>query len=563
MTVSGVVVSTGIATGQAVHIIEQDSSVDFKLIKKTEISAQQKRLKLSITELTELLRGGQQKLSEKSENFDLIEADIMLLNDDDLIESLFSEIYQYRYTASMAVNRVFENHAAEVELIPDPTISGRANDIRTLSKRLIATINGTLAWDMSFIFEPSVILARDITPAEFAMLPMRHVKGIVLETGGLTSHTAILARAADIPAILNCDYSAADIINGEQITLDAVNGILYSSPTADDIAQIKQIEREERQRQKALSQFKDKKAKTTDGKEIKVYANVGNLSEITRIISLGTDGVGLFRTEFMLLNSTQYPNEHTQYRYYCDALHHLDGLPLTIRTLDIGADKDLSFIEQEHEENPALGIRGARFTLKHQAYFKPQLRAVLRAGNHGYVRLMFPMINQIEELETIMTILEECKTELSDENIGFGDIQIGLMIETPAAVLNLEALLPHIDFISIGTNDLTQYTMAADRSNPELSCNYPSLSPAVLKLTKMTIDLARKHKVSVSLCGELASDENAVPILLGLGLRELSVNIANVLQVKSQICNGSVADFKKLAENALEAKRITELNSYR
>ena len=364
MTVSGVVVSTGIATGQAVHIIEQDSSVDFRLIKKSDVAAQQNRLKSSINELTELLKGGQQKLSQQSENFELIEADIMLLNDDDLIEALLSEIHQHRYTASMAVNRVFENHASDVELIPDPMIASRADDIRALSKRLIATVNGTLAWDMSFIFEPSIILAHDITPAEFAMLPMQHVKGIVLETGGLTSHTAILARAAGIPAILNCDYAAVSITNGAQIALDAVNGILYSSPTANDIKQIKQVESEEDLRQKSLATFKDQKAKTKDGELIKLYANVGNLSEITRTVSLGTDGVGLFRTEFMLMNSKQYPDESTQYKHYCDALHQLDDLPLTIRTLDIGADKDLSFIKQDAEENPALGIRGARFTLK-------------------------------------------------------------------------------------------------------------------------------------------------------------------------------------------------------
>ena len=563
MTVSGVVVSTGIATGQAVHIIEQDSSVDFSLVKKSAIPRQQKRLNSAIYELTELLKGGQGKLATDSDNYDLIEADIMLLNDEDLIEALHAEIKEHRYTASMAVHRVFENHATEIELIPDPTISSRANDIRTLSKRLIATINGTLAWDMSFIFEPSIILAHDITPAEFAMLPMQHIKGIVLKTGGLTSHTAILARAAGIPAILNCDYGAVDIVNGEQIALDAVNGILYSSPTTDDIFQIKQVEVEESLRLQALSEYKDQKAITTDGKEVKVYANVGNLSEITRTVPLGTDGVGLFRTEFMLMNSTQYPDEQTQYKYYCDALHQLVDLPLTIRTLDIGADKDVAFIEQEHEENPALGIRGARFTLKHQEYFKPQIRAALRAGNHGFVRLMFPMLNQIEELEAIMIILEECKAELSDENIGFGDIQIGLMVETPAAVLNLGTLLPHIDFISIGTNDLTQYTMAADRSNLELSYSYPSLSPAVLKLIKIAIDLAIENEVSVSLCGELASDEQAVPILLGLGLSELSVNIPNVLAIKSLICKSTASDFKLLAEKALKAKRISELNSFK
>ena len=562
MTVSGVVVSTGVAIGQAVHIIEQDSSVDFKTINVTDVQQQQQKIHCAISELTELLVGGQKKLPDDSENHHLIEADILLLNDDELIEALLNEIKIQRYTASMAVSRVFEQHASEIESIPDPNISSRANDIRALAKRLIATINGTLAWDMSFIFEPSIILAHDITPAEFAMLPFEHVKGIVLQTGGLTSHTAILARAAGIPAILNCDYTGLSIGNGQRVAIDAINGLLYQSPLDDDLRKIEQIADQEIKLQRLLTTYKERKATTLDGENITVLANVGTLSEITRMLSLGTDGIGLLRTEFMLLNSTEYPNEKTQFQFYCDALHQLSGLPLTIRTLDIGADKEVAFFKQTLEENPALGIRGCRFSLRHQQYFRPQLKAVLRAANHGHVRLMFPMVNQVEELEQILVIIEACKEELEAQGVDYGQPQLGIMLETPASILNLDSLLPLVNFVSIGTNDLAQYTMAADRSNLELTCTYPSLSPSVLKLIKIAIDQARQYDVDISLCGELASDKNAVPVLLGLGLKQLSVYIfSNVLEIKSLICNSQLTEFKLIAKQAMRAKRISELSN--
>ncbi len=560
MTVSGVVVSAGIAIGQAVHIIEQDASVDFRTVKRANLHQQQALITDAIEALTKLLVGGQQQLREDCNNYNLIEADVLLLNDEELIETLKSEISNHRYSASLSVSRVFEQHANEIEQISDPVIASRANDIRALSKRLIATLNGTLTWDTSFIFEPSIILAHDITPAEFAMLPLEHIKAIVLQTGGLTSHTAILARAAGIPALLNCNYIELNISNGEQIAVDAVNGLLYQSPTSAQLEQIKLIAEQDSQRLQVLSSYKNKTATTEDGFTTKVFANVGNLNEITRIIDLCTDGIGLFRTEFMLMNSTTYPNEQVQYQYYCDALHTLSGLPLTIRTMDIGADKDVSFIDVPHEENPALGMRGCRFTLRHPEYFKPQIKASLRAANHGHVRIMFPMINQVEELEEILIVIDECKHELLENNVRIGKLEIGIMLETPASIMNLDSLLPHVNFVSIGTNDLAQYTMAADRSNLELTCTYPSLSPALLKLIKMAITQANEYNVHISLCGELASDKRAIPILLGLGLSELSVNISNVLEVKSLICNSKLADFQVLATKALQAKRISELN---
>ncbi|MCL1079547.1 phosphoenolpyruvate--protein phosphotransferase [Parashewanella spongiae] len=560
MSLAGVAVSSGVAFGQAVHLIEQDCSVDFHLLPKSEIKPEKQRLTQAVKELISILETGQNGLEIDSENFQLIDADILLLQDEDLLNDMLIAIENQRFSASLAVDRIFDFQASEIEALNDPILASRAYDIRCLSNRLIASINGTLTWDLSHLRQASILFAKDITPAEFAMLPQQNISGIILETGGLTSHTAILARAAGIPALFNCSYQELSIRNGQTVILDAISGVLHAKPSQElqSALRLKQLNESERLQQ--LLTFKDKEAITQDGHKVALYANVGNLSEITRTTELGAQGVGLFRTEFMLMNATEYPNEQNQFLLYCDALHVLDGCPLTIRTLDIGADKDLPFEHHAHEENPALGIRGCRYTLAHPELLKPQLKAALRAANHGSIRLMFPMINQIEELDSILQEIEICKQELVSEEVGFGDFEIGLMIETPAAVMNINSLLPHLDFVSIGTNDLTQYTMAADRGNPQLTKAFPSLSPAILNLIKMTITAAKVFDVKVSLCGELASDKRAVAVLVGMGLEELSINLSSLLEIKSTICDGNYNNWQTLANSALKTSRVSELH---
>lgn len=559
MSITGIIVSSGIAFGQALHLNYTKNYLDYRPIPLARIPQQQAKFFKALQELQQQLSHSQAKLSAECENYQPIEADLLLLQDEELIEQVKDAIRTLQLSASVAVERIFAHQANELASLDDPYLANRAQDVRSLGQRLVSAIHGHLDQGLEKLHSPTILLAQDLTPAEFALLPKEHISGIVLKTGGLTSHTAILAKAAGIPAILSCQFDAECIPNGTPLILDALNGELWVKPTPEEQARLTVTLHHEQARRAALDDYKNVPAQTQDGHQISLLANVGNLNDITHVSDVGADGIGLFRTEFMLMNARTLPDEKAQYSLYCEALHVLGGKTFTIRTLDIGADKELPCLYQEVEENPALGLRGIRYTLAHPELFKTQLRATLRAANHGPIRLMFPMVNQVEELEQIFKLIAECQAALEEEEKGYGELSYGIVVETPAAVLNLSAMLPKLDFVSIGTNDLTQYAMAADRTNPQLTRDYPSLSPAILALIKMTISQAKSAGVKVSLCGELASSPLMVPLLVGMGLDELSVNLNSLLEVKAAICQGDFERFSALAHTALQQDRIATL----
>jgi len=561
MSTSGIVVSSGIAFGQSRILHQHSTKLDYQLLPLSKVKAEKIKLAHAIEQLLQLLQSGLHRLDTDSDNYQLIEADILLLEDEELAHQLFTSIGEQQFTAGVAVERVFAQQANQMLAMEDPYLANRAEDVLCLGNRLIAAINGSLEHDLENLTDPTILLTKDLTPAEFATLPLDKINGIVLKTGGLTSHTAILARSAGIPALLSCDFDE-NLTNNQPIALDALTGFLHVNPDQALINRLELVGSEDKLRKSRLQKFKDLPTETRDKHKISLLANVGSLNEISRLSDVGADGIGLFRTEFMLMNASHMPNEDAQYSLYCDALQLLDGKTFTIRTFDIGADKELPCLSLPHEVNPALGFRGARYSLAHMDLFKSQLRAVLRAANHGPIRLMFPMINQVEELDELFKMIEECKTELIEEERGFGEINYGIVVETPSAVLNLASMLPLLDFISIGTNDLTQYSMAADRTNLQLTKIYPSLSPSILKLIKMTIDTAKEASIPVSLCGELASNPLVAPILIGMGIDELSVNLNSLLELKSTICNKELATYIKCSEEALLIQRIDELNHY-
>lgn len=561
MSTSGIVVSSGIAFGQSRILHQHSAELDYQLLPLSEVKAEQIKLSHAIEQVLQLLQSGLHRLEADCDNYQLIEADILLLEDEELTHQLLTSIGEQQFTASVAVQRVFAQQANQMLAMEDPYLANRAEDVLCLGNRLIAAINGSIEHDLENLTYPTILLATDLTPAEFATLPLDKINGIVLKTGGLTSHTAILARSAGIPALLSCDFDEA-LTNNQQIALDALSGYLHINPDQEVINRLERIGSEDKLRKSRLQKFKDLPTETHDKHKISLLANVGSLSEISHLSDVGADGIGLFRTEFMLMNASQMPSEDVQYGLYCDAVQLLDGKTFTIRTFDIGADKELPCLSLPQEVNPALGFRGARYSLAHTDLLKSQLKAILRAANHGPIRLMFPMINQVEELDQLFKMIEECKTELIDEERGFGELSYGIVVETPSAVLNLASMLPLLDFISIGTNDLTQYAMAADRTNPDLTKIYPSLSPSILKLIKMTIDTAKEASIPVSLCGELASNPLVAPILIGMGIDELSVNLNSLLELKSTICNNELAAYIKCSEEALLIQRIDELNHY-
>ncbi|MFK3976267.1 phosphoenolpyruvate--protein phosphotransferase [Shewanella vesiculosa] len=561
MSINGIVVSAGIAFGKALTITNQLPPLDFKLLSIEQIDDQQQKLTQAIHQLIAHLQHCQHHLCPECDHFQLIDSDIILLEDEELQQQLHQHIHQFRVCAAVAVDRIFNQHAAEMSALDDPYLANRSIDIICLAKRLTSALHGHLQWDLSALTEDTILLADDLTPAEFAILPLTHITGLILESGGLTSHTAILARAAGIPALLNYQFSQTnDVIeDGAQLVLDGMSGELHVAPSTEVFEQLKQKQQQEVVRRQALMIYKDRPSQTRDGHQITLLANVGNLSEISHITDVGAQGIGLFRTEFLLMNAKALPDEQQQYKLYSDALHSLQGEVLTIRTFDIGADKEIPCLPQTNEDNPALGIRGIRYSLAHPATFITQIKAILRAANHGQVRLMFPMVSQVEELDAAFLLIERAKQELNQQEKGFGTLSYGIVVETPAAVFNLPSMLPMLDFVSIGTNDLTQYTLAADRTNPNLAKQYPPLSPAVIQLISMTVSHCKQAQVKVSLCGELGSDPQVLPLLVGLGLDELSINPANLLDVKVALIEGNYSHFVHHAQHITQLTRITDI----
>ena len=561
MSINGIVVSAGIAFGKALTITNQLPPLDFKLLSIEQIDDQQQKLTQAIHQLIAHLQHCQHHLCPECDHFQLIDSDIVLLEDEELQQQLHQHIHQFRVCAAVAVDRIFNQHAAEMSALDDPYLANRSIDIICLAKRLTSALHGHLQWDLSALTEDTILLADDLTPAEFAILPLTHITGLILESGGLTSHTAILARAAGIPALLNCQFSQTkDVMeDGAQLVLDGMSGELHVAPSTEVFEQLKQKQQQEVVRRQALMIYKDRPSQTRDGHQVTLLANVGNLSEISHITDVGAQGIGLFRTEFLLMNAKALPDEQQQYKLYSDALQSLQGEVLTIRTFDIGADKEIPCLPQTNEDNPALGIRGIRYSLAHPATFITQIKAILRAANHGQVRLMFPMVSQVEELDAAFLLIERAKQELNQQEKGFGTLSYGIVVETPAAVFNLPSMLPMLDFVSIGTNDLTQYTLAADRTNPNLAKQYPPLSPAVIQLISMTVSHCKQAQVKVSLCGELGSDPQVLPLLVGLGLDELSINPANLLDVKVALIEGNYSHFVHHAQHITQLTRITDI----
>ncbi|WP_372870894.1 phosphoenolpyruvate--protein phosphotransferase [Shewanella sp.] len=559
MQVNGIAIKPGVTFGEALHLNHSHKPLDYRMLPIKRVPQQVKRLDDGLARLKEQLQTSLNALSVESDTHALVEADLMYLDDPELRNHIVDTITQLQFSACVSIERVFAHQASELEALEDPYLAQRAEDVRILGKRLIQAVFGKSGAEPGKLTTPTILLAEDITPAEFATLPLENVAGIVLKTGGLTSHTAILARAAGVPALLSTPYGELGIVNGDTLVIDGDSGTLVKNPTNDARVELELRAKESAAAREKLNAFRDRAAMTADGHEVSLLANVGNLNDIVQVAGLGADGIGLLRTEFLLMHSLTLPDERSQYQLYCDALHALEGRVLTIRTLDIGADKELPCLCLQKEENPALGMRGIRYTLANPDLLKTQLRAVLRAANKGHIRLMFPMVTQVEELDAVIALLEECRCELDNEEKGFGDISLGIVVETPAAVLNLPAMLPLLDFVSIGTNDLTQYAMAADRGNPCLAKDYPALSPAVLRLISMTLQSARSQDVKVSLCGEMGSDPKLVPLLLGLGFDEISVNVGSVLEIKATICSQDIQRCIQLAGQALMADRLAEL----
>ena len=462
----------------------------------------------------------------------IFEIHMMMLDDDDYLDSIHEIIQSQGKSAEYAVKTTGENFAETFASMDDEYMKARAADVKDISTRVVNILTGA-GTGVDEGDDPFIIVAEDLAPSETVQLDKSKLLGFVTHLGSTNSHTAILARNMNIPALIGTEIN--EDWDGKLAIIDGYNDCIYIEPTQDLLDTLDKKRIYDLQQRALLQELKKKPKITLDGTEINVYANIGNVSDVGMVLQNDAGGIGLFRSEFIYLHSETFPTEDEQFAIYKRVAEMMGGKKVIIRTLDIGADKQADYFNLPKEENPALGYRAIRICLTRHEIFKAQLRAILRASAYGTVSIMFPMIISVREVLDAKEILEECRKELIAEGVKLGDVEIGIMIETPAAVMLAEELAAEVEFFSIGTNDLTQYTLAIDRQNPKLDPFYDSHHPAVLRMIEQTIKAAHKHDCWVGICGELGADTSLTEAFLRMGIDELSVNPGSVLSVRKTI----------------------------
>ncbi len=532
MVIQGKCVFSGIAIGRLSVYNKTENVV--KRTKITDIDGEIKRFEDAREEGKKQLAGLYEKaLKEVGEvNAAIFEVHQMMLDDLDYVESIQNMIKSQEVNAEFAVASTGDNFAEMFASMDDDYMKERAADVKDISNRLITILQGNGAGGINSD-EPVILLADDLAPSETVQLDKSKVLSFVTRHGSTNSHTAILARTMNIPALIGVDYP--DDVNGKMGIVDGFEGKIIIDPTMSVLEEYKVKKEKEDEKKRLLQKLKGKENVTLDGKKINLYANIGGVSDVASVLANDAGGIGLFRSEFLYLESDDYPTEEEQFKAYRTVAENMAGKKVIIRTLDIGADKQVGYFNLDKEENPAMGYRAIRICLDRTEIFKTQLRALYRASYYGTVSIMFPMIISVNEVKQIKAIIKEVKAELDEANIPYKDCEIGIMIETPAAVMVSEELAKEVDFFSIGTNDLTQYTLAIDRQNPKLDNIYDSHHPAILKMLQMVVENGHKGGCWVGICGELGADTTLTETFLKMGFDELSVSPSMILRVRDKI----------------------------
>ncbi|MBF1124620.1 MAG: phosphoenolpyruvate--protein phosphotransferase, partial [Solobacterium sp.] len=494
------------------------------------------------------------------EELAIFDAHLMMIGDPEFRASIENEITSNSVNAEYAADCVSKMMISMFESMDDEYMRARAADIKDVSFRLLCNITGNEIPNLSTLNEPVVVVAKDLTPSDTGSLNKEFAKGFATEIGGRTSHSAIMARSLEIPAIVGVNEILSTLKSGDLVILDAINGEVITEPTEEQIAEYTKRAEEFCANKEALKALKNKPSVSVDGHKVELVGNIGSPADVDAVNANGGEGVGLFRTEFLYMKSeNDFPNEDMQFAAYKSVLEGMNGKQVVIRTLDIGGDKKLSYFQFEEELNPFLGVRAVRFCLSRKDIFRVQLRALLRASAFGKLCIMFPMIATVAEFREAKAVYDEERAKLIAEGVTVGDVQVGIMIEIPAAAVLADQLAKEADFFSIGTNDLIQYSMAADRMSQPVSYLYQPLNPSVLRLIKMAIDGAHKEGKWCGMCGEMAGDELAAPILLGLGLDEFSMSATSILPARKIINSLSYAEMKELAEKAVASSTEAEV----
>ncbi len=535
ITLNGKSVYGGIAIGKILFYKKKGKSVKRRHIENAE--AEKKRFQSARTDAKEELKQLYiRALEDMGEaNAMIFETHEIMLDDMDYIESVENMIETQKINAEYAVASTSDNFAKMFEAMDDPYMQGRAADVRDISERVINHLCGAGEHRLK-LSEPVIIAAEDLTPSETVQLDKDKVLGFITMLGSSTSHTAILARTMNIPAVIGVGEGLSEKYDGRYAVADGTAGVIYIDPDEKTMASMQKKRSEEIQERQLLEEFKGKENVTRTGKKINIFANIGNISDVGLAVKNDAGGIGLFRSEFLYLENDTYPTEEQQFRAYRQVAENMAGKKVIIRTLDIGADKKIGYFNLAKEENPALGYRAIRICLTRPEIFKTQLRALYRAALFGNISIMFPMITSVWEVRQIKKIIEEVKTDLKQQGIPFKEVvELGIMIETPAAAIISRELAKEVDFFSIGTNDLTQYTLAVDRQNTALDAFYDPHHPALLELIRMTAENAHAQGKWVGICGELGADMEMTETLLDMGIDELSVSPAMILPLRKKV----------------------------
>jgi len=560
MNIKGIAASNGIAIAKAFKLIDPDLSVAKQAISDVEgeVSKYQAAVATTIKELEAIKERAAVSLGE--EEAQVFDAHINMVNDPELTSQTLDKVRGESINAAYAFEEVSNTFVMMFESMDNEYFRERAADIKDIKKRVLAHLLGVKINDPSKISEQVVVIAEDLTPSDTAQLDRNFVKGFATNIGGRTSHSAIMARSLEIPAVVGTQSVLEDVQDGDLLILDGLEGNVIVNPTEEQIAHYEEVAKKYAGQKAEWAKLKNEPTVTKDGKHVELAANIGTPEDVEGVLNNGGEGVGLYRTEFLYMGRTNFPTEEEQYEAYKTVLESMGDKPVVVRTLDIGGDKELPYLQLPHEMNPFLGYRAIRLCLDDKDLFRTQLRALLRASVYGKLRIMFPMIATLNEFRDAKALLLEEKAKLQAEGTEVSkDIQVGMMVEIPAAAIIADQFAKEVDFFSIGTNDLIQYSMAADRMNEKVSYLYQPYNPSILRLVKMTIDAAHKEGKWAGMCGEMAGDQTAIPLLLGLGLDEFSMSATSILPARSLLAKLSQAEMAKLAETALNMSTVEEV----
>ncbi|KYD07368.1 phosphoenolpyruvate--protein phosphotransferase [Saccharococcus caldoxylosilyticus] len=563
MTIQGIAASSGIAIAKAYRLETPNLVVEKKEIvdPQTEVERFETAVAQAKEELEAIKRHALEQLGE--DKAAIFAAHLLVLDDPELLNPVKEKIQTEKVNAEYALHETASMFISMFEAMDNEYMKERAADIRDVTKRVLAHLLGVAISNPSLIAEEVIIVAEDLTPSDTAQLNRQYVKGFATDVGGRTSHSAIMARSMEIPAVVGTKQVTAEVQNGDIVIIDGLDGQVVVNPTPDVLAHYEEKRARYEAQRAEWAKLVHEKTVTSDGYHVELAANIGTPDDVKGVLENGAEGIGLYRTEFLYMGRSELPTEEEQFEAYKTVLERMEGKPVVVRTLDIGGDKELPYLDLPKEMNPFLGFRAIRLCLEMQDMFRTQLRALLRASVYGNLKIMFPMIATLDEFRQAKSILLEEKEKLEREGVPVADdIEVGMMVEIPAAAVLADQFAKEVDFFSIGTNDLIQYTMAADRMNERVSYLYQPYNPAILRLISNVIDAAHKEGKWAGMCGEMAGDAIAIPILLGLGLDEFSMSATSILRARAQMKKLSKEEAARFKETVLSMNTAEEVVAF-